>query len=294
MITTRNLDAEVEGFFTILRRESSQVDQFGRSLTQSAARNIKLTEVQTRLLASLASVSRRIEALLQEVFANTHNGRSAVEQLKAKISDGEGGLDSLAKTLQDFRAASAPIRSLSEIVDEISEKTKVVNRIVLKTQLLSFNASIEASNAGQHGRGFAVVAEEIGNLARISGSAAKEIEELILQSKGDVRAILERNVASSDSARKSFEKTHACLQGIRADSEGIDNRLSRLIIVSEQQQKSLLQEAEFLEKLKESVQSTIVAANFSKQISARLLEEGESLKELGHSLRVRTSVQNTA
>ncbi|RYZ87541.1 MAG: hypothetical protein EOP04_11470 [Proteobacteria bacterium] len=48
----------------------------------------------------------------------------------------------------------------------------IINEIVFKTQLLSINASIEA---GQHGKGFAVPAGEVGNLAQMSGNAAKEI-----------------------------------------------------------------------------------------------------------------------
>ena len=50
---------------------------------------------------------------------------------------------------------------------------------MFKTQLLSFNASIEAARAGQHGRGFAVVAEEVGHLAQTSGKAAEEIRNLL-------------------------------------------------------------------------------------------------------------------
>ena len=38
------------------------------------------------------------------------------------------------------------------------------------------NASIEAARAGEAGRGFAVVANEMGKLAQVSGSSAKEID----------------------------------------------------------------------------------------------------------------------
>ncbi|MBC7465119.1 MAG: hypothetical protein H7256_03945 [Bdellovibrio sp.] len=50
-------------------------------------------------------------------------------------------------------------------MEEIGNKTKVINDIVFQTKLLSFNASVEAARAGEHGKGFAVVAEEVGKLA---------------------------------------------------------------------------------------------------------------------------------
>ena len=73
-------------------------------------------------------------------------------------------------------------REISEIVKviaEIGNKTKVINDIVFQTKLLSFNASVEAARAGEQGKGFAVVAEEVGNLAEMSGKAAKEITGML-------------------------------------------------------------------------------------------------------------------
>jgi methyl-accepting chemotaxis protein len=65
------------------------------------------------------------------------------------------------------------------VIQEIGNKTKVINEIVFQTKLLSFNASVEAARAGEHGKGFAVVAEEVGNLAQMSGNAAKEISDML-------------------------------------------------------------------------------------------------------------------
>lgn len=65
-------------------------------------------------------------------------------------------------------------------------------KIVFQTKLLSFNASVEAARAGEHGKGFAVVAEEMGNLAKASGSAAKEIETILTSSVEKTKLQIER------------------------------------------------------------------------------------------------------
>ncbi len=89
---------------------------------------------------------------------------------------------------------SKPIHNckvFEEIIHSIKEKTQIINDIVFKTQLLSFNASIEAARAGQYGRGFAVVAEEVGKLAQMSGSASKEIDQLLADSQKRVTQIVD-------------------------------------------------------------------------------------------------------
>ena len=51
-------------------------------------------------------------------------------------------------------------------------------------------ARSEAARAGEHGKGFAVVAEEVGNLAQMSGNAAKEISDMLDSSISRVEKIV--------------------------------------------------------------------------------------------------------
>ncbi len=92
--------------------------------------------------------------------------------------------------MKEISRSNERITSIIKVIDEISQKTNIINDIVFQTKLLSFNASVEAARAGEHGKGFAVVAEEVGNLVQMSGKASLEISEMLQDSINTVNEIV--------------------------------------------------------------------------------------------------------
>ena len=64
------------------------------------------------------------------------------------------------------------------MVDQINAKTKELEKIASKQNILALNASIEAGRAGALGAGFAVVASQMGDLSKQSGVIYKDIQQL--------------------------------------------------------------------------------------------------------------------
>lgn len=71
------------------------------------------------------------------------------------------------------------IKEVSKVSKEINTITDSIKSITKETNLLSINASIEASKAGQAGKGFAVVADSIRSLANQSEESTKKIDAYI-------------------------------------------------------------------------------------------------------------------
>ena len=67
--------------------------------------------------------------------------------------------------------------AMREIEHLITPLLEVIRSIAQQTQLLSFNAAIEAAHAGDHGNGFKVVATAVRELAQQTGDAAKQIAD---------------------------------------------------------------------------------------------------------------------
>ena len=86
------------------------------------------------------------------------------------------GMDNIREQIQE---TSKRIKRLGESSQEIGDIVSLINDIADQTNILSLNAAIQASMAGDAGRGFAVVADEVQRLAERSSAATKQIEALV-------------------------------------------------------------------------------------------------------------------
>lgn len=113
----------------------------------------------------------------------------------------EKGLDAANQGSRELKRSIAAIHAIQNSSSKVSEIVRVIGDIANQTNLLAFNAAIEAARAGQHGVGFSVVAAEVRKLAESSSSAAREIATLIEESVAQV----EEGVEVSQNAAQSFE-----------------------------------------------------------------------------------------
>jgi len=174
----------------VLKEGSVQVSSASQ---QIAASSHQLSQASVEQAASLQQTSAAIEQMNSMVAKNSDNAGLAsksTDTSKQKAADGRSVVDRMIQSMekinssnqsiaQQMNHSNEQIAEIVRVIEEIGSKTKVINDIVFQTKLLSFNASVEAARAGENGKGFAVVAEEVGNLAQMSGSAAKEISALL-------------------------------------------------------------------------------------------------------------------
>lgn len=171
---------------------------------QIASTAEELSQASTEQATSLEQTSSSIEEMNSMVGKNSDNASKAASTTHESNINAKEGQDVVAKMIlamgdinqsnnsimEQVDYSNQQITEIVQVIKEIGLKTKVINDIVFQTKLLSFNASVEAARAGDQGKGFAVVAEEVGNLAQMSGNAAKEITELLDNSIHKVESIV--------------------------------------------------------------------------------------------------------
>ena len=198
-------------------------------ITNMAQKNAKNAALSSEGLSSSQMIVQQGQNLVLEMNQGISEVRESIELIFSQVEKSNKDLDGIV-----------------DIMQLISEKTSVINDIVIQTKLLSFNASIEAARAGEAGKGFSVVANEIAKLALLSGDAAKNIDETLntnLKHVSKIASDMKKSVSTlvDDCAQKvnsgktQAEKCRDILDRIVKNVENIRLTANQISLASNEQ-----------------------------------------------------------
>ncbi|MEG1458572.1 MAG: methyl-accepting chemotaxis protein [Acetivibrio sp.] len=148
--------------------------------------------------------------------------------LNADLLQTENEIDTVNSSVVDLVEALNNIRSAASLVQQQTEKAASLIRSIegsaSKSNILALNASIEAARVGDAGRGFSVVANEMGKLAKLSGSSAKEINISLSDVFNQLNSITEKIEKAGEAAitqSASISEIRKKLTGITTCSQDL-------------------------------------------------------------------------
>lgn len=158
--------------------------------TQSTALHLaEASDHQAQEIAGASAAVNEMAVTIDQVSSNAAESSAVAERSVAIANKGAEvvqntirGMDNIREQIQE---TSKRIKRLGESSQEIGDIVSLINDIADQTNILSLNAAIQASMAGDAGRGFAVVADEVQRLAERSSAATKQIEALVKTIQSD-------------------------------------------------------------------------------------------------------------
>ncbi|MEO1783496.1 methyl-accepting chemotaxis protein [Thermodesulfobium sp. 4217-1] len=228
---------------------SSYADKTAQNSEELSATLEKLNNHVTILLGAIESIAKGAEdqANSASSVADKMGKISENAQILLKTTRGVGSLASEAEEkskmgsllierndssslqiLNSVEDLSKTIISLSERSNDIVKIVDIISQISEQTNLLALNAAIEAARAGDAGRGFAVVADEVRKLAEESQKAAKNIGELIEQTKQETTLASEAMKTTLEEVKKGRTITKDSREAFEQISSNIDRLLKEI------------------------------------------------------------------
>jgi methyl-accepting chemotaxis protein len=193
---------------------------------------VQLEQTVREKVEGISHVMEELTASIQSISDSSSKSSQQANQTQQEASDG-------SRLLKLSREAILEIQKSSQDVHEI---IRTISDIASQTNLLAFNAAIEAARAGPHGLGFSVVADEVRKLAEKSALAAREIANLINQTISRVddggRMSAQVEAAFGQIMRSVVKTTEAIEQIHSATAEQASATRDVAVLLNELQQKS--------------------------------------------------------
>lgn len=268
--------SRVSNVLTDVSTELKQTGDKATSSSEDLAGNVRRTaEAMTEMTQMLSKTSDLAE-----------KSEEIVKFVSEKAGLGKEVMTKLSSAMSNIQQVNERVQNINNIISQIREHVAFIHDIAFQSQILSFNASIEAARSGEHGRGFAVIASQINRLASESSLAAKTISDFLETSKLEVGKITND---TETSVREGYAVTVEALQRfteIFEEIDGVAKQVNLIREVSREQKIGIDQTTEALTEVSKitdfqkniSEQSSTISRTLSKEVQVLLAVLGDTDK----------------
>ena len=216
--TLVNAGLELTAFLIDMALKESDSNSFLKSYLSDLTSDKGIYKQQQDALAQFGDSSLHIEQTAQDILGSITESSRMIDVMS------EGFLElnkSIASVTQQRALLNTKMQSLSNKIKKIDELINSINEISEQTNLLSFNASIEAAHAGEAGKGFRIIANEVKKLSSQTAQISKSIADNIADLSQQIQETAEENASHNkffDEIKSLSDKSNESLNLIKEQS----------------------------------------------------------------------------
>ena len=199
-------------------------------------------------IKELLSAMEETDALSKNIAEKIGEVSLVAKKTTENIEDGFGILKQNMQKLDEIKAANditvEGIKKLTEKITGISDIARIINDIADQTNIIAFNAELEASSAGSVGDNFSLVANEIRRLTNNTIQSTEEIRKRIIEIQHSSDELL---LSSKNGSSKILDGTQIInelnqrFEELKSSSESMDYASEDIQKIIEQQTASFAQ-----------------------------------------------------
>ncbi|GAA3540065.1 methyl-accepting chemotaxis protein [Zobellella aerophila] len=241
------------------------------------ARQIEVSRIQTEeAIVALAEQFSDMVVRLEEAVRTSQEAAGDTDDsgVVGGLNQSEAELtrvvDSLKLVHQSRDDMLAQVRGLTDYTTELSAMSAEVANIAVQTNLLSLNAAIEASRAGEAGRGFAVVATEVRTLANLSRETGQKMSAIVDMINRAIGQLVKNAAQTADREHHSVASSELSIHQV----------LERFHLITRQLSASTaLLQAEGA-GIRDEISEVLVALQFQDRVSQILIHAHHNMNAL--------------
>ena len=262
----REMQTAVREILSGLNQTLAQIRLVAIQADGGAAQTSDVAQSLAQNVSEEASSIEKLSRSVQDIFGHAQTSAENAQQANVMLSeivrdlrDGNRRMDQLVLAMNDISQTSQKIGKIVKTIDEIA----------FQTNILALNAAVEAARAGQYGRGFAVVADEVRNLAGKSTQAV-----------GDTSLLIENTVHAIANGAKAVDEVGTSLNAIVQKSETLFQLVNEIAEASDAQAASVNQTTLNIEQISDAIQNISLMAEKSAAAGEELSSQSKNLTDL--------------
>ncbi|KAF3883874.1 MULTISPECIES: MHYT domain-containing protein [Nostocales] len=275
---------------TRVKQAALQVTYFvgenSKAIRNLADEALEQAEEITRTLDEIEQMNQSIQAVADSANQATEVARVASDTAVAAGQAMELTVCSILDLRQAVTETAEKVKHFGESSQQISKAVTLIEQIAMQTNLLSINASIEASRTNDESQGFGAVAQEISKLAIQSAEATQEIEAIAQNIKAETNEVVQAIEFGTTRVVESVQlvkDTKQSLERIMEISYQIDQLVQSISQATVSQARTSQAVAILMQEIAQASERT---ANSSRIVSLSLEQTVDVTQQLQDSVSV--------